>query len=106
MKKTNADVVGKSTSYVYFENKEILAVRNPGRENRFIYRVEGPTLVFKKGIFKHIKFSDKNLGEDVSFCKDCCKNGFRIFSTDKENFVYIRNNKKINTLGQLMMIII
>lgn len=94
IKKTNAHVVGKSTSYVYFENSQTLAVRNPGRENRFIYRVEGPTLVFKKEIFKHIKFSDKNLGEDVKFCKDCCEKKFKIFSTDKENFVYIRHGNK------------
>lgn len=94
LRRTNAHVVGKSTSYVFFENNQTLAVRNPGRENRFIYRVEGPTLVFKKEIFKQIRFSDKNLGEDVKFCKDCCEKKFKIFSTDKENFVYIRHGKK------------
>lgn len=94
LQRTNAHVVGKSTSYVYFENTQTLAIRNPRRENRFIYRVEGPTLVFKKEILSQISFSDKNLGEDVEFCRDCCKNNFKIFSTDKENFVYIRHGKR------------
>lgn len=86
-----ADVVGKYTTYVFFEDSKTLAIRNPKRDNRYVYRVEGPTLVFKKEIFKKIKFHDKSLGEDIQFCKDCIKNGIKIYSTDKYNFVYIRH---------------
>ncbi|MTI48989.1 MAG: glycosyltransferase family 2 protein [Firmicutes bacterium] len=91
LKNTIADVVGKSTSYVYFSRSKTLAIRNSGRENRYVPRVEGPTLVMKRKIFDKVRFSEKNLGEDVQFCKDCCKNKIRIYSTDKSNFVYIRN---------------
>lgn len=96
LNRTAADVVGKSTSYVFFENKKILAIRNFGRENRYVPRIEGPTLVFRKKIFDKVKFKNKNLGEDVQFCKDCCRNHIRIFSTDKSNFIYIRHSRKSN----------
>ncbi len=91
---TAADVVGKSASYVYFERNKILAIRNAGRENRYVRRVEGPTLVFKRSVFDKVKFKAKNLGEDVQFCKDCCKEKIRIFTTDILNFVYIRHANK------------
>lgn len=89
-----ADVVGKYCTYVYFEDSKILAIRNPKRESRYVYRLEGPTLVFKKYIFDKIKFHDKSLGEDIQFCKDCIKNGIRLYATDKYNYVYIRHNSK------------
>ncbi len=86
-----ADVVGKYTTYVYFEDSKTLAIRNPKRDNRYVYRVEGPTLVFRKEVFDKIKFHDKSLGEDIQFCKDCTKNGIKIYATDKYNYVYIRH---------------
>lgn len=86
-----ADVVGKYTTYVYFEDSKILAIRNSKRDNRYVYRIEGPTLVFKKEVFNKIKFQDKSLGEDIQFCKDCTKNGIKMYATDKYNYVYIRH---------------
>lgn len=90
---TSASVLGKSTTYVYFTHKKILAIRNINRDNQYVYRVEGPTLVFKRSVFEKVKFQDQNLGEDIKFCNDCIKNDFKIYSTNKDNFVYIRNNK-------------
>lgn len=90
-KHTKADIIGKSTTYVYFEKDKLLAIRNPKRENRYVYRVEGPTLIIKKKVFEKVKFRDKNLGEDVQFCKDCFKEGFKIYSHNKLNYVYIRH---------------
>lgn len=86
-----ADVIGKYTTYVYFQNSKILAIRNPKRDNRYVYRIEGPTLMFKREIFDKIKFADKSLGEDIQFCKDCTKNGIKMYAIDKYNFVYIRH---------------
>lgn len=87
-----ADVVGKYCTYVYFEDTKTLAIRNPKRENRYVFRIEGPTLVFRKEIFDKVKFHDKSLGEDIQFCKDCTKNGIRLYATDKYNYAYIRHN--------------
>ncbi|WIV11199.1 glycosyltransferase family A protein [Proteiniborus sp. MB09-C3] len=87
-----ADVVGKYTTYVYFQDTKTLAIRNPKRDNRYVYRIEGPTLVFRKEIFNKIKFQNKSLGEDNQFCKDCIKNGIKLYATDRYNYVYIRHN--------------
>ncbi|NLJ98908.1 MAG: glycosyltransferase [Tissierellia bacterium] len=94
---TDASVIGKATTYVYFSNKQILAIRNVDRDNRYVSRVEGPTLFFKKSIFNKVQFRNKNLGEDIKFCEDCIKNGFKIYSTNKDHFVYIRNDKDQHT---------
>lgn len=86
-----ADVVGKYCTYVYFEDSKTLAIRNLKRENRYVYRIEGPTLVFRKEVFNKVKFQDKSLGEDIQFCKDCLKKGINLYATDKYNYVYIRH---------------
>ena len=93
---TKADVVGKSTSFVYFEFKKIIALRNLGKENKFVTRVEGPSLVIKREVFDKVIFPDKSLGEDIAFCKACIKEGFKIYSSDRYNHVYIRHKSKAN----------
>lgn len=90
---TDAQVIGKSTTYVYFEKSKHLAIRNLNKENRYVYRLEGPTLIIKKGVFEKVKFRNKNLGEDVQFCKDCIRNGIKLFSTDRSDYIYIRHNE-------------
>lgn len=94
---TDASVVGKATTFVYFVEENILAIRNLNNENKFVNRIEGSTIIFKRDILDKISFHDKNLGEDMEFCKDCIKNGFKIFSTNKDHFVYIRNNNLNHT---------
>lgn len=89
-----ADVVGKYCTFVYFEDSKTLAIRNPKRENKYVLRLEGPTLVFRKKVFEKIKFHHKSLGEDIQFCKDCLKNGIKLYATDKYNYVYIRHGLK------------
>lgn len=89
-------VLGKSTSYVYFKSNKVLAIRNLNKENKFVRRVEGPTFLIRKEVFSIIKFPDKSLGEDVQFCKDCIRNMIPIYSSDKKDFVYIREINKSN----------
>lgn len=87
---TNADIIGKSSVYVYFMKKNLLAFKNNKKENIYVNRVEGSTLNIKKYVFNKVWFQEKNLGEDITFCNDCIKNGFKIYSSDKFNYVYIR----------------
>lgn len=94
---TNADIVGKYSTFVYFKKDNILALRNINRDNRYVYRVEGPTLIFKKEVLNKIKFKNKNLGEDIKFCKDAVKNGFKIYSTNIHHYLYMRYSNKNHT---------
>ncbi|WP_416197857.1 MAG: Glycosyl transferase family 2 [Sporanaerobacter sp.] len=89
---TEASIIGKSTTYIYFQKNNILAIKNPKRENRYTYRVEGATMLIDREVFQNVKFSDKNIGEDLQFCKDCIKEGYKIFSTNKYYYIYIRHN--------------
>ncbi|MBM7691481.1 cellulose synthase/poly-beta-1,6-N-acetylglucosamine synthase-like glycosyltransferase [Peribacillus deserti] len=94
-RKTNADIIGKRTVYMYFEEEKILAINNPGREKKFVTQgIKGATLIVKKSIFEKVKFQNLNLGEDTVFLRQCIKNNFRIFSGDKTNYVCIRKAKK------------
>lgn len=63
----NIDIVGKACYYVYFYQKKLIGLMNLERENRFVNRVAGSTLMFKREVFEKIKFPNINLGEDKIF---------------------------------------
>ena len=95
LKEKNASVVGKITTYLYFEDRELLAIHMPNYENNYLpenKNLKGATLVFKKSVYDKVKFSDRNCDEDDIFTMDCRKHKFKIYVTDKQNFVYIRRD--------------
>lgn len=87
----DADIVGKAASFVYFKKGKILAIRFPYNENRFVFHMDGPTLLIKRSVFEKVKFANIPKGIDTQFSKDCVKNGFKIYSTNRFHHVYIRN---------------
>ncbi len=91
---SNAKVVGKGTTFVYFVKSKTLALRDPGLEWKFVQFVNGSTLVIKKNVLKQIKFRDISAAEDTQFCRDCINNGIKIYSTSKFNHVYMRYSSK------------
>lgn len=88
--RTNADIVGKLAIFTYLEHKQLLLFCYPTKENRFVHRVGGGTITFKKKVFRQVKFPDATLGEDVIFQQWCRARGFKIYSTSRYNFVGIR----------------
>ncbi|WP_162265483.1 glycosyltransferase [Abyssisolibacter fermentans] len=96
MGKTNADVVGKGSHLVYFKTLNTLALRNPGYENKFVNFVNGSTLLFKKSISDSVKFRNMNAAEDVFFCRDCLSMGFKVYSTNRYDHIYIRYPNKLD----------
>ncbi len=94
---SGAHIVGKSCIYIFFKDENILGIKNTDRENRFVDRVNGSTLMFKKEIFPEINFGNRNLGEDILFCNLAFKKGYKIFSSDRNQYLYIRNNKEFHT---------
>lgn len=93
---TDAGVLGKTSNFIYFVDKKLLAIRTPNQERRYVDFANGSTLVFKKAIFNRVKFRDMSLAEDVYFCKDCIKNNIKIYSTHKYYHIYFRNLIKEN----------
>ncbi|WP_226665463.1 glycosyltransferase family 2 protein [Metabacillus litoralis] len=90
---TGADIVGKATTFCYFESKKALVIRDPGKENQFVNGiVKGATLAFKKKVFNNIKFPDLPTREDTVFMRKAKKKGYKIYSNHKYNHVYCRRN--------------
>lgn len=88
---TEADIIGKKTHYVYFENFKALYLRFPNHENRYVNWVCGGKKIVKRKVFDHVKFRNISKNEDVRFCEDCLKHGFKIYSTDRYDLVYVRS---------------
>jgi cellulose synthase/poly-beta-1,6-N-acetylglucosamine synthase-like glycosyltransferase len=93
---TDALLIGKRSHLVFFESNSLLALRNPGHENCYDSFVNGSTMIFKKEIFKKVKFPEISLAEDTAFCNSCIKKGIKIYSTDRYDHVYIRRKTKQN----------
>lgn len=104
---SNADIVGKSESYYYFENEDIIALRKKGEMLKFGDFVMGATLTGDANIFKDFKFADLPKAVDTNFLK-------RILEKDKiiyinhpyEMCVYRTENEtnhtwKVNNLAML-----
>lgn len=96
---TSADLVGKSSFYIYFKNNQELRLYNPNFENRWIvnngpyqssFFLSGATMVFRKCIFSRVLFPDVNIGEDSGFQKLCYENGMKIYALSKDHYAYLR----------------
>lgn len=95
--RTNADVIGKRTSFIYLEIDKLLMIRFPGNENRWVKRVHGGTIIAKKKTLEKVPFPDRSLGEDKYFLRNCLLNGLRIYSTSRFNYTYIRGDQDLHT---------
>lgn len=96
---TNADLVGKSSFYIYFKNNQELRLYNPNFEKKWIanngpyqssFFLSGATMVFRKCIFSRVRFPDVNIGEDSGFQKLCYENGMKIYALSKDHYAYLR----------------
>ena len=90
-KYTDAEITGKLTYFVYFENNNTLGIMCENWEYNYVFAVAGATIIAKKEVFDSVKFRNVTFGEDKLFLEDCHKSGFKIFSTDKYNYVVMRH---------------
>ncbi|NMB07543.1 MAG: glycosyltransferase family 2 protein [Tissierellia bacterium] len=89
---SDALLIGKATIFVYFVQNKILAIKDSGLENQYVYFVNGSTMIFKKELFEKVKFRNISCSEDLYFCKDCIENNIKIYSLNKYHIVYIRQS--------------
>jgi glycosyltransferase involved in cell wall biosynthesis len=87
----DADIVGKASTFIYLEQMKCLLNLYPNDENKYVSMVAGATMLMKKSIFQRIKFPNITLGEESEFMNNYCRReGFKIYSGDKYNFVNLR----------------
>lgn len=96
LQKTGADIVGKRAHFVYLEGSKVLLLRYQKDKNKFVSMVPGATLVVRRKVFQKVLFPNQNIRECLNFCAKSRKKGFKIFSTDKYNFVAIRRKNSKN----------
>ncbi|MGQ9450385.1 glycosyltransferase family protein [Leclercia sp. TB492] len=87
---SGADIIGKDSYFCYIESQNVMAIKQPGKDNRYSDFISGGTLVIRKSVFDKVKFQSRNRGEDTNFLSDCKKNNFIIYSSDKYNFIQMR----------------
>ncbi len=87
------DVVGKAAYYIYFDQTKTLALYGENKQNMFINRVADASLVFKRHVFNKVKIPIiKKAGTFAMFQTELIKQGLKIYSTDKYNFLVNRYN--------------
>lgn len=96
--KTNADIVGKRSHYMYLNGKRLLLHRYYKMADQYAPLVQGATLLVKRHVFNKVRFPNHTRGECVKFCYDSLAKGFKIYSGNPYNFVAIRRrNSKDHT---------
>jgi hypothetical protein len=67
-------------------------------KDKFSELVQGGTILFRIRVLNKVHFSDRSVGEDVTFLRDCRKHGYSTYATSPFNYVYMRRrNKKSHT---------
>lgn len=97
MKNPEADIVGKSSVYFYFQDRKLLCLFSSANENTWTDHVIDSTLSFKKDIFQHVRYRKWKVGTDKIFQRDCIAKGYNIFSTDRYNHTVIRRSNQHHT---------
>ncbi|WP_337099006.1 glycosyltransferase [Paenibacillus sp. YIM B09110] len=92
MRRKNVDMVGKRSVLTYFLEDGMLILRFPGYENSYQNYVAGGTMVIRKSAFQQVRFGALSLGEDVDFMTRFRKSGYRIYATNRHNYVYMRRS--------------
>jgi len=86
------DIVGKKAFFIYFEKNKTLALCLPKRENQYVNHVADSSLIVKRRVLENIRFpSIKGNGTVSSFQRSCIEKGYRIYSTDRFNYVAHRH---------------
>lgn len=87
---TDADMVGKLCTYMYHEKSDSTYLRFAENRHKYSDLILGPTFLFTREVADKVRMKDLSRGEDTQFLKDCINSGFKIYSTDPYNFVYVR----------------
>lgn len=91
IKSGKASIVGKNTSFIYFETNRALMIFRKGGEEKYVRSIKGGTLVFRKSVWERVPFPEfKEVGTDSGWVGRCIRRGFRVYSLSKRHYVCIR----------------
>lgn len=88
---SGAEVVGKSTQYVYLAEDDRTYLILLGAEEQYRNQVNGPTLVFRRRIWEQAPFPHRTRGVDSGFLRGVRKAGGKIYATSRKEFILTRS---------------
>jgi len=91
LKEKSASIIGKSTSYIYFEGQKALMIFRNGNERKYRRHIKGGSLVFRKAVWDKVKFPEHLVAKsDAAFIRQCKREGYKVYSVSKYNYVCVR----------------
>ena len=90
---SDAEVVGKGSFYMYFEDSDTTALAEVAREHTFTHFVTGGTLFIRADVARKIPFDSISLREDTNFLHAAGQAGCRIYAADRFNFIRVRTRR-------------
>lgn len=87
---SSADLVGKASTYIYFQAKDATILTYAAHEHRFTDFVRGATFAGHASVFKEYRFADASRSEDSDFLRRLSVDNGKIYSADRFNFVVNR----------------
>ena len=93
--KSGADIVGKRRVFVEDKQTKSLYLTNTDKPqtHKMTSFIRGPTFFCKRTLVLELQFPPINTGEDTEFLRRCIKANRQIYTTDENDFVYIRNSE-------------
>ena len=90
---SQAEVVGKGSFYMYFEDSDTTALAEVAREHTFTHFVTGGTLFIRADVARKFPFDSISLREDTNFLHAAAQAGCRIYAADRFNFLRVRTRR-------------
>lgn len=89
---SDAEVVGKASFFMYFEDADTTALAEVAREHTFTHFVTGGTMFIRSDAAGDIPFDPISLREDTNFLHAATQAGCRIYAADRFNFIRVRSD--------------
>ena len=89
---TDTDIAGKGCYYSYNKKTKTLILENPEREYKFISFMSCPAMIIKKRVLTEIEFTEAEFYNFKQFLVQCINKGFKIFSSDKYNYIHLNSH--------------
>ncbi len=90
---SDAEVVGKGSFFMYFEDSDTTALAEVAREHTFTHFVTGGTLFIRADVARKFPFDSISLREDTNFLHAAAQAGCRIYAADRFNFIRVRTER-------------
>ncbi|MBN2563040.1 MAG: glycosyltransferase [Phycisphaerae bacterium] len=98
---TDADIVGKHSYYSGIEGEDRRVLHFPGHEHRFAESLCPSSIVAKRRVFEAVQHVEPGAGGETRFLEACVKQGFKLYSADRFNYVARRRARGAEQSGIL-----